>query len=401
MLKRILAAIATIAALVICCAAADHDTRNPSTPTYVIANEDGLIHNYVTFYAAGGTDSAPSLNYNNDAGTRGTGIGGGYFGTSRVNFLPDPSTQCAYASDANTNDLAAVNIQSEQLVGTFSGSANDSGVDNGISIAVSSAYVYASYSTSNTIATFAIMPGCQLSFMGDITVAPLNGGSAGAMAIHGDLLIATYADGSIESFNIANGIPIPNNDEQNSAGFASAFFPMGMDITQDGHFAIFGDSAVPTTVEVADISSGKLSGTRQYTVGGGHNAFGIGLNSATVRLSPDETLLYIANSQGNTVTAAFFNSSTGQVSPGCTSTPLTGYFNPWTYIGQVATRDTTGTGGVLYAAEWGGNNPSSIAILKIQSNGVTCSLTESPASPYVDYLSSGLLSIETFPPRAF
>ncbi len=398
MLKKLLAVLAVLAAFAVCCAAAEQ-TKTPAPVTYVIANEDGTLHNYITFYAASGTDDAPALYYNNDAGTHGTGIAGGYFGASRVTFLPDPSTNCAYGADANSGDIAAVDISSESLVGTFPGSENDDGTANGMSLAVSPNYLYAGYSTSNTIATFAVMSGCQLSFLGDITVAPLNGGSVSALAIHGNMMIATYADGSIESFNIANGIPIPNNDEQNSTGFASAFFPLGIDITQDGHFAIFGDSSVPTTVEVADISSGKLHGTRQYTVGGGHTALGFGLNSGTVRLSPDETLLYIANSQGNTITAALFNKNTGQVAPGCTSTPLLGYFNPWGYIGQIATRDATGNGGVLYAAEWG--NPSSIAILKIQSSGSTCSLVESSASPYVDYLSTGLLSIQTFPPRPF
>jgi len=76
---------------------------------------------------------------------------------------------------------------------------------------------------------------------------------------------------------------------------------------------------------------------------------------------------------------------------------LSGFYNPWTYIGALATRDTTGTGGVLYAAEF----PGSIAIITVTSNGTTCTLAESPASPAPDDFSSGLLSIQTFPPRPF
>ena len=30
-----------------------------------------------------------------------------------------------------------------------------------------------------------------------------------------------------------------------------------------------------------------------------------------------------------------------------------GFYNPWAFVGSVATRDTTGTGGVLYVAEYG------------------------------------------------
>ena len=124
------------------------------------------------------------------------------------------------------------------------------------------------------------------------------------------------------------------------------------------------------------------------------------VNSGNVRLSPDESLLYIANSQGGTVTAAFFDKDTGRVYGGCVSPTLSGFYNPWAYVGSIATRDTTGTGGVLYVAEWGFPN-SSIGILKVDSNGSTCTLTESPASPTLDYLSIGLLSVEVFPPRPF
>ena len=258
-------------------------------------------------------------------------------------------------------------------------------------------YLYAGYTLSNTIATFAVGAGCQLSFLGDISVTPLNGGWVAGMALNGNILVVTYIDGSIQSFNTANGVPMSNNDEQNAAGFAAAFFPDAVDITQDGHFAIFADAAVPTTVEVSDLSSGKLAPTVQYTIGVATNAVGPGINSATVRLSPDESLLYIGNSQSGGVTAAFFNKNTGKVTPGCASQQLSGFYNGWSYIGALATRDTTGTGNVLYAAEFG----SSIAILNVTSTGTTCTLTESAASPVADLLSGGLLSIQTFPPRPF
>jgi hypothetical protein len=217
------------------------------------------------------------------------------------------------------------------------------------------------------------------------------------MALNGNMLVVTYIDGSIQSFNTANGIPMSNNDEQNAAGFAAAFFPDGVDITQDGHFAIFADAAVPTTVEISDLSSGKLAPTVKYTLGVSTNAVGPEINSATIRLSPDESLLYIGNSQSGNVTAAFFNKNTGKVLPGCASQQLSGFYNPWSYIGSLATRDTTGTGNVLYAAEFG----SSIAIINVTSTGTTCTLTESSASPVGDDFSPGLLSIQVFPPRPF
>ena len=133
--------------------------------------------------------------------------------------------------------------------------------------------------------------------LGDTTVAGLNGGWIGGMAIHGNLLVVAYGDGSIQSFNISGGTPISNDDEQNATGFAGAYFPESVDITQDGHYAIFGDAALYTTVEVSDISSGKLTPTTMYILGTTMNAVGPGNNSASVRLSPDESLLYIGNSR--------------------------------------------------------------------------------------------------------
>ena len=78
------------------------------------------------------------------------------------------------------------------------------------------------------------------------------------MAVHANLLVVTYVDGSIESFETSNGEPVPSGDKQNSTGFVEeGDEPGGVDITSDGHYAIFGDVSVTTTVEVSDISSGS------------------------------------------------------------------------------------------------------------------------------------------------
>jgi 6-phosphogluconolactonase (cycloisomerase 2 family) len=312
-------------------------------------------------------------------------------------MLPSSSAQCLFVSDAGSSDIAAINIQTQTVLGTFQGSTNDNGTSNGIGMVMNQNYLYAGYTLSNTIATFSIGAGCQLSFLGDIAVTPLNGGWIAGMALNGNVLVVAYIDGSIQSFNTASGIPTSNNDEQNATGFASAYFPDSVDITQDGHFAIFGDAAVPTTVEVSDLSSGKLAPTVMYILGTANTAIGPGINSATARLSPDESLIYIGNSQNGYVTAAFFNRNTGKVTGGCNSPQLANFYNPWAYVGSLQTRDTTGTGNVLYVAEFG----SSIGIVNVTSTGTACTLTESAASPVTDDLSPGLLSIQVFPPRPF
>lgn len=372
-------------------------TRPSDSSIYVMTNDDGTLHNYSSFYLAGLSQGQPTLLSQHGVLTEGTGIGGGFFGTNRVTMPPSSTAQCEYVSDANSGDIAAINIQSQTLLGIFFGSGNDVGTSNGIGMVMNQDYLYAGYTLSNTIATFSVGAGCQLTFLGDITVTPLNGGWIAGMALNGNMLVVAYIDGSIQSFNIANGIPISNNDEQNSTGFASAYFPDGVDITQDGHFAIFGDAAVTTTLEVSDISSGKLMPTTLYTLGDAARSIAPVVNSSTLRLSPDESLIYIGNSQSGNVSAAFFNKNTGRVLGGCASKQLTNFYNPWSYVGSLATRDTAGNGNVLYAAEFG----SSIAILNVTSTGTTCTLTEAPSSPVGDNLSPGLISIQVFPPRPF
>jgi DNA-binding beta-propeller fold protein YncE len=229
------------------------------------------------------------------------------------------------------------------------------------------------------------------------------------MAVNGKTLVVAYGDGSIESFNVANGTPVSNNDRQNSTGYTGGVviggapspgnIPSGVDMTQDGKFAIFGDISSVATVEVSSLASGKLAKTTAYTVGSG-------VDAGTIRLSPDESLLYISNNEGGTVTAAFFDAGTGNITRGCTSATLSG-FNGRPWLGSVVTRDTTGTGNVLYVAEFGrdyleiDHGPASaLGILDVTSNGTSCTLRETRTSPVTMYL-PGVLSIGVYPPRPF
>jgi len=370
--------------------------------TYVITNDDALFVNSVSFFTAS-TAGPPTLTPAGDTTIGGQGIGGGFFGLQRVNMLADPSAQCVYASNAGTSDIAGVDIATKQLAGQFSPSPTDVGDASGVGLLVNANYVYAAYTSSNTIATFSVLPGCQLSFIDDVSAAGLNGGSIAGMALHGNILVVAYGDGSIESFNIADGLPVSNGDAQNSTGFVKSLgidFPEGVDISQDGHYAIFGDSSIATKVEVSDISSGRLATTALYTVSGIGHAVGNGINSGSIRLSPDQTMIFLGNNDGGTVSAAFFDARTGKVRGGCTSPTLHGFFNPWAFAGSVATRDTTGTGGVLYVAEYGFTD-SYIGILNIASDGANCTLTESSGSEVPDPQSNGLLSISVYPPRSF
>ena len=321
------------------------------------------------------------------------GIGGGYFPPDRVNVLDSGNAECAYASVAQTGEIESIGIQTLKLEGHAVGSANDTGAANGVGLAMNAQYLYASFTDHSTIGTFKVLSGCKIKFVSDIAVSGLQGGTIDGMVIHGNIMVATYGDGSIESFDISGGVPVSNGDEQNSTGSRRGnTYPSGVDITQDGHFAIFGDTSPFTVVEVSDISSGKLTPTVVYGLGNE-------INSSNVLLSPDESLLYITNNQSGTVTAAFFDKSTGKLSKGCVTRPLKGFVKDWSYVASLALEETTGTGDVLYVAEYGA--PSSIAEISVKSSGGKCTLTESAKSPASDPNSPGLLSIGAFPPRPF
>jgi 6-phosphogluconolactonase (cycloisomerase 2 family) len=327
--------------------------------------------------------------------TGGGGITGGFFATNRVSLVNSAGNECVYASDAATGDIVGINVNTMEVSGSASGSTTDSGATNGIGLAMNGQYLYASFTASNTIGTFQVQSDCSLSFVNDVTVVGLQAGFINGMAVHGNLLVATFGDGSIASFDISSGTPVSNNDEQNSTGYVKSqgtAYPNEVEITKDGHFAIFGDTSTSTTVEVSDISTGRLNTTVVYPLG-------TAINSSNILLSPDETLLYISNTQGAKITAAFFDKTTGKLSPGCTSGSLRGYSSKWSYLAGLALDTNAGTGDAIYVAEFG--SPSYIAMVEVSSSGGRCSLQEFPGSPISDANSLGLLSIGTFPPRDF
>ena len=362
----------------------------PSAASFLITNNDlppktAATSGTVFTFASDGTPQNPF-----HVSLGGSGAGGGYFNSNRVSVLR--SSACAYLSLGGAGEIGGVDLQALRDIGNFPGSATDVGIDNGIGLVNNGTYLYASYSSSNTIATFAILPGCSLNFLGDISPLGKNSGNVKGMAVHGNLFVVTYGDGSIESFNVSAGIPVSNGDLQNATGYAHSSFPAGVEITADSHFAIFGDQSSSTTIEVSDISSGKLTKTVLYNLGAAGD-------SASIYLSPDETLLYITNTSVGRVSAAFFNATTGKVSRGCISKPLKGFDRNWVFLSNPVTELNTGTGSVLYLAEYGAS--SGIAVLNVTSSGATCSLSETAASPVTDPDSTTLLSIGVYPPRKF
>jgi len=361
--------------------------QTTSATGYLITNDDYTpqgIADSASFFPieADGTLGNPT-----QINTSGTGAGGGYFAENRVVVLNNPTIPCAYLSAGFSNTIAGIEILTQTETGDFPASATDNGVDNGIGMVVNSNYLYASFSTSSTIATFAVQPGCGLQFLSDISAAGLNGGTPKGMALSpsGGLLVVTYGDGSIQSFNVSGGIPVSNNDQQNASGFVNDDFPNGVVISPDGHWAIFGDDSSAATVEVSDISSGQLTPSVVYSLSSG-------FNSNNVLLSPDGTMLYVTNNTSGQVSAVFFNTTTGAVSGSCISPQLNGFASIFGFSAAAATQLPAGTGSVLYVAENGGY-PATIAVINVSANGGACTLTEAASSPVFDENSPSLLSI--------
>jgi 6-phosphogluconolactonase (cycloisomerase 2 family) len=317
----------------------------------------------------------------------GLGILGGYFAAPRILATNVGGTDCVFASAAYFGEITGVAIDTQQVVGNFTGSATDSGFANGIGLAMNQSYLYAGYSTSGTIGTFSVAPDCSLSFIGDVTATGVNGGTPDGMALRGNLLVVTYEDGSMESFDAAAGLPVSNDDLQLSTGYATDNLPDSVQITADGHYVIFGDDSTTTTVEVSDISSGSLTPTVVYNLG---TAF----NSNNILLSPDESLLYVTNNTSGQVTAAFFDAATGVLHPGCSSPTLKQFDNTWIYASGLGTASNTGTGQQVYVAEYGG--PSSIGVVNVTSNGGQCTLKEDAHSPVTVEGASALMSFAVY-----
>jgi lactonase family protein with 7-bladed beta-propeller len=361
---------------------------------YVVTNDDAAFPylSGVSLYTVGANGA---LTFQQQVQTGGVGIAGGYFGTNRIAVLDTGDEQCVYASDAGSGDIAGIAVSSLTVVGRATGSPTDGGTSNGIGLALGGDYLYASFSDSNTIGTFALRSGCGLAFIGDTAVAGVQGGVINGMAVRGNMLVATYSDGSIESFSVAGGTPLSNGDEQSSTATVTsqgATYANSVDITSDGHYAIFGDTSTALGVEVSDISSGKLAKTKAYKSSAS-------ISSSNIRLSPDETLLYVVDTQGAAVSALFFDKTTGKLSPGCRSPRLSGLSANWTYLAGMGLINQTGNGGGVYVSEFG--HTSSIATVTLNVSGQKCSLQEAAGSPVSDDNSTGLLSIGTFPPRAF
>jgi hypothetical protein len=397
---KLLSTVALVTFVVALCAT----SMLAATPKYVITNDDNFnaAANTASIYSIG---TGGTLTLVKTISTGGTGAGGGYFATPRVNVLRSTRQNCAYVGDAyaaggfgvGPGDVAAIDMSSLSLAGTFPGFPLDVGGGFGISLAETptGTFLFAAYAGSGTIVSYKQEAGCKLKLLSELITVGARDGAVDGMKVtpNGKTLIVGYSDGSIGSYKInstTGAVTLIARYLVTDGGFAG-----GVDITKNGKWALFGDAASSPTVEVAPIHA---NGSLGPTVG--YSGIGAGSNSNSVWLSPDETLVYVSNNSSGTIAAAPFNAATGVINTAsaCTSAVLKNFGNPWFFLGGIATGSTATTGSPLYAAEFG--NPSSIGIVRVKK-GPPCVLTETSTSPASDSSSPALLTIGVDPPRPF
>jgi hypothetical protein len=389
-------------------------TAAQATPRYLITNDDNPTGNTATFYTIGADDT---LTEKTVVATGGVGDPR-VFGTRSVIVAQVGAQTCAYLANEATNDISAIDVATQTLAGVFKAGPKDSDQNGGIDLRANAKYLYAAFAGSTSadasLATFRLLPGCKLKYVGSLDMGGRvfsNGWMQGSIAVHDNILVTDYAPftlfaGQIESFNLSNGLPKSNGDRQLSTSTKQGFsLPSNVEITADGKFAIFNDGI---GVEVSNISSGKLTPTKLYQPSGKAPVL------ASTILSPDESLLLRTPEldDGTTpgrVVADFFDKTTGAVTPGCVSAPLKGGVKTFSFQGGIAFSDNTkGTGGLLYITEDVGRGLGDfsgiefVTAVEVKSDGKTCSLTEMKNLRILEKNTfGGMPDLASSPPRAF
>jgi len=366
----------------------------------VVTNDNNPTANSVSIYKLTGD----SLTREGTVPTGGLGIARFYASEVSQSVARDGSDTCVFAGDAGSGDIAAMKVTKSTpfltVAGNFGSPDGDSGSTAGIGIAISGNYLYANYTTTQSIGVWQIATGCTLTFVTDLTgTGGLNGGSINDMAAtpNGKYLVVTYGDGSVGSYAIGGGTISLIGQEiisgYNVGGGADA---TSVAISSNGQWAIFGDlSATNTTqLDVAGIgSNGALATTISY---GGNGLLGNGLNSNGIQLSPNNQFIYVVDSGSGQETTVSFNATTGVISyPNGCLTALAGYNSEWAEASQVADVTTTATGGGIYISEggFGLSAYSYIALLRVNASGCA---TEVPGSPFPERFSPALQSISSY-----
>ena len=391
---------------------------------FVYVNDNSLANTVTEFTVAGNMLVSPTPFVTTGAGLPGV------FAANQQGVATYNNLSCLFVSDPNssssfpTGDVAAFSLTggTPTLVANSFDPTNTFGANKGIPLAIDRQpgfpYVFAAFTGEQKIVYFKVNTvTCQLVYVSSTTAVGLSGQPVAAMAVSPagpHILVVTYQDGSIQSFKVTGATLIPTAPPFQSTGNATqGGMPAGLDITANGKFVIFGDSQTVTEVEVSKINpTGTLTPTVDYggpAVASGVN-LGTGVNSSNVWISPGVTagnnFVYVSNNNSGQVTTLKLAPSIGLVTAIPSSSCTGAFTNPttlnntsaWLFSGHIQTQQTSGTGNIIYVAEYG--TPSSVAELKVQATGCTREAL-SFGSPFTDVNSNAARSLSVFPPRPF
>ena len=183
-----------------------------AAPPYLIANDDDSFPSTgVSFFAV---HPNGRLTRAGQVATVGTGIGGGYFGANRIVVFNSANQACVFASEAGSGDIVGIAINTLTVGGSATGYETDAGTGNGIGLAMNDQYLYAGFTDSNTIGTFQVQSGCSLIVYQQTSRWSVSrAASSTDWRLRGNVLIATYTDGTIESFD-TTWAPVSRGDKQ-------------------------------------------------------------------------------------------------------------------------------------------------------------------------------------------
>src|SRR5581483_5183066 len=172
-------------------------------PHYLITNNDSSQGNSATFYRIVGDHILKQVAVVKTGGTGDDGLGA--VATKRVSILDQGDEECAFLSEAGSADVAGISIRTLKSVGTFKAAGTDRATF-GIPIAHNRRFLYAGFTDSGTIATYRILRGCRLEFIQDVPAFGVLAGNILDIAVDRNILVASFQDGSIQSFNISAGV---------------------------------------------------------------------------------------------------------------------------------------------------------------------------------------------------
>jgi hypothetical protein len=296
--------------------------------------------------------------------TGGLGTNGSYFASIDIASAKTATSQCIFASDAYSDDVAGytINIANGTLKAAphspYKSGGSGGGRDIGLAVSYTAGkpFLLAGNPQSNTITSFQINANCSLKLHKTYNVA---GPPIGLKATpNGKHLITAYL-GLVDSFAIS-----ANGGLTELGPFTAQAPAAGVEISCDNSTVYFGDAAADMEVEVFSLDShGKLAELNHFTSSQAKN-------SNNVLLSKDGKTLFVSNTMSVPPAISILTVGSGGALTYDSTTSLKG--SGQYALGLAATQ----SGARLFVAET--NNNENIGVLNVKGN----KLTEVAGSPF-------------------